>query len=424
MVAGALVYSGQSFADEKEAANGGAGTVEGLEKRVERLEEFVKNGSSTDELGHRLHPIHSMYGLRIGGSVTFTAQGAAHLKTMGAKAALGLSGDVAMESPIGEKGRAAAVFDFQQGAGLANLPRFFMSPNGNPSGPNADIESFNSDALHMTQLYYEHDIAGTLVVSIGKLDPTAYFDANKFANNERYQFLANLFVNNPAIEFGGTQDFYGPGARVTYSPTDAIGFTVGAFEGDGDFSSSFDRPFLIAEADFKPSLLGKVGNYRVYYWTRHERPDALASASPDDITLVRAKNSGAGLSTDQMLNDWCGVWMRFGTQDKKAARFVMFAAAGLNMSGQWFGRENDSIGMGYGVSLMGEDYKDYMLSRSPFFREAAEHYIEAYYNFAVEHAPGNRGFHISPDIQYVINPGGDRDAAKPFIYGVRMQAYF
>ena len=68
--------------------------------------------------------------------------------------------------------------------------------------------------------------------------------------------------------------------------------------------------------------------------------------------------------------------------------------------------------------------QDYLLSQTPAFREAAEHYIEAYYNFAVEHAPGNRGFHISPDIQYVVNSGGDKDAAKPFIYGVRMQAYF
>ena len=135
-----------------------------------------------------------------------------------------------------------------------------MSPNGNPSGPNADIESFNNDAIHMTQFYYEHNIAGTLVLSVGKLDPTAYFDANDFANNERSQFLANIFVNNPALEFGGSPDFYSPGARATYSPTDAIGLTVAAFEGDGDFSSSFDRPFLFAEADFKAEPLGRPGN--------------------------------------------------------------------------------------------------------------------------------------------------------------------
>lgn len=416
----ALLFSGRSFADEQEAADRG----NDIEKRLERLEELVKNGASTDELGHRLHPIHSMYGLKIGGGITLTAQGATHLKTRGAKAALALSGDVAMESPIGERGRAVAVFDFQQGDGLSNLPQFFMSPNGSPSGPNADIESFNNNALHLTQLYYEHNIDGKLVVSVGKLDPTAYFDANDFANNERSQFLANIFVNNPAIEFGGSPDFYSPGARATYSPTDAIGLTVAAFEGDGDFSSSFDRPFLFAEADFKAEPLGRAGNYRVYYWTRHGRPDALTSANPNDITLVSAKNSGAGLSVDQMLNDWCGVWLRFGAQDRKAAQFDRFAGAGINISGQRFGRENDSIGVGYGVSLMGKDYKDYVLSQSPTFREAAEHYIEAYYNFAVEHAPGNRGFHISPDIQYVVNSGGDKDAAKPFIYGVRMQAYF
>ncbi len=420
LLAGAIALSGRSFADEPDAADRG----KDIEKRLERLEELVKNGVQSDELGHRLHPIHSMYGLRIGGSITLTAQGAAHVKTPGAKSALALSGDLAMESPIGEKGRAVAVFDFQQGAGLANLPQFNMSPNANPSGPNADIESFNNDSLHVTQLYYEHNIAETLVVSFGKLDPAAYFDANGFANNERSQFLANVFVNNPAIEFGGSPDFYGPGARLTYSPTDAIGLTVGAFEGDGDFSSSFDRPFLMAEADLKAKPLGRDGNYRVYYWTRRGRPDALTSANPLDPALVTAENKGVGLSVDQTLNDWCGAWLRLGTQDKRVARFDRFAAVGINISGQGFGRENDSIGVGYGATLMGGDYKDYVLSQTPAFRQGAEHYIEAYYNFAVEHAPGNRGFHVSPDIQYVMNPGGDRDAAKPFIYGVRMQAYF
>ena len=39
-------------------------------------------------------------------------------------------------------------------------------------------------------------------------------------------------------------------------------------------------------------------------------------------------------------------------------------------------------------------------------------------------ATQSTGFHISPGIQYVMNPGGDPNATKLFIYGIRFQTFF
>ncbi len=131
-----------------------------------------------------------------------------------------------------------------------------------------------------------------------------------------------------------------------------------------------------------------------------------------------------GFSIDQVVTDAVGVWLRAGVQREKVAQFDRHISGGVNITGEIFGRGNDAIGLGYGITLMGKDYKDYKKSVSPDFESGAEHYLELYYNISVADAPQNKGFHISPDIQYVMNPGGDTDAAKVFIYGIRLQTFF
>ena len=79
------------------------------------------------------------------------------------------------------------------------------------------------------------------------------------------------------------------------------------------------------------------------------------------------------------------------------------------------------MGFGYGASFMSQNYEDFNGSG---FESAPEHYFELYYNYAVEHAGPDEGFHVSPDFQYVVNPGGNDNADSAFIYGIRLQTYF
>lgn len=414
LAAAVLIFlTENSWADEKSE-------LEELKNRVDELEKRVKDGEVVDELGHKLHPIHSIYGLKMSGGVTMTAQGSDYKNNKGAGA---ISADIVIESPVGKDGRVISVLDFQRGAGLQNLPPFFTSPNGNPTGANNDIESFNNDQIHVAQFLYEHNIVSSLVLSVGQLDPTVYFDANLFANSERVQFLANQFANNPTIEFGASENFYGPGIRLTYSPAELLDITVAAFEGDGNYTDIFENPFLMAEADFKVKPFNKDGTYRVYYWSRKARPDLTNVANPNDATLINKENSGIGISIDQFITDTIGIWLRSGIQNEKVAQFDKHISGGLNITGEIINRPNDVIGIAYGATFMGKDYKDYKTSSTGFSSDT-EQYMELYYNISVSEAPRFRGFHISPDVQYVINPGGDANASKLFIYGIRVQAFF
>jgi len=427
LLAAVFVFSSiLSWADEEKGGKAKvySNEMEDIKARITELENKVKNGAVTDDLGHKLHPIHSIYGLKFGGGITMTGQGATHHKSTAHKGAAALSVDVALESPVGKDGRAVVILDFVRGAGLTNIPAFFTGPNGNPTGTNADVESFNNDNAHLTQAYYEHT-SGPAVASIGQLDITGYMDANEFANNERAQFLANVFVNNPAVEFGGSADFYAPGLRFTLTPIDeTLDITVAAFEGDGDYINTFDNPFYMAEIDLKVKPNGREGNYRAFYWNRQGRPSAANTANPNDERLIKAENKGVGVSFDQWITGSLGVWLRGGRQRAKVAQFNAFAGGGLHFKGAAFGRPNDRAGLGYGALLMGKDYKDYKKSVDPAFEDGDEQYIEAYYNFAVGDATDSTGFHVSPDYQFVVNPGGDTNASKAHIYGIRLQAFF
>ena len=401
--------------------------VQDLQRRVDELEKKVGDGKvTTDEPGHqKLHPVHSVYGLTFSGGITASAHGMKRESGPSPSGEAAFSADLVVESPVGENGRAVVVLDFQRGGGM-DMGAVGMSlataPNGAATGYNADIEGFNDTNLHVTQAYYEHEVNG-LGFSVGQLDITGYFDANAFANDERSSFMAPIFVNSPVIEFGGSEDFYALGVRATFAPVDGVSFTAGAFEGDGDYADTFDKPFVMAEADFALKPFGKDGNYRVYYWYRGARPDALNTATPTNAALGNTFNNGLGVSFDQMVTDSVGIWLRAGMQRESVAQFDRFVSAGVNSSGGCFDRENDSMGLGYGASFMGQDYEDYLKSLGAF-ESAPEHYIELFYNYAVDNAGPDKGFHVSPDFQYVVNPGGDKNADSAFIYGIRLQTYF
>jgi len=405
-------------------ASEGEQRINELEKRIKTLEDKDKNRSNSLERSHRLHPVHSKFGLEITGGLTFTFHGVANVKGL-KRSEAAISGDLAVEGPIGKNGMAVIVVDFQRGLGVEGLG-LLTAPNGNPTGINADVESFNDLGVNVTQLYYEHHLFGDkLEISVGQLDITGYFDANNFANDERTQFMANLFVNNPSIEFGGSDNFYSPGLTLTFSPAKILDITIGAFEGDGDYARTFDSPFVMAEMDFKMTFDGRDGNYRVYYWNRQSRPNSnlefLADTTNSDLT--KTVNQGVGISLDQYVAKHIGLWLRAGGQRETVSQMKAFVGAGIYSTVWFLRRDHDTMGLGYGLNFIGKDFKEFKRSSAGGFDAGNEHYIEAYYDLFLG-GLGVTGFHLAPDFQYIINRGGDRSTTDAFIYGMRLQADF
>lgn len=401
--------------------------LEDLRGRIEHLE--VAPTEVHDDEGHKLHPVHSAYGARIAGGLTATAQGPVNNpRRFGGDNAEGASSaDLYVELPVQNHGLFLLRLDAQQGAGLTRLPPLFVGPNDNPTGPNSDVESWNGSELHVAEARYEQRWGGAAAVVLGHIDLTAYFDNNEFANSETTQYLAQQFVNNVAVEWGGNDNFFGPGAILIMHPTRRVEASMAWFEGDGDYTNMFQAPFLIGQLTLETGEEARESHYRLYAWTRrtsHCRsavdPAVFADcARIDAAEQVRVKedNSGLGLSVDKKISPAWGVWARAGYQDPNVAQFDRSVSVGAVKAGAC-GRAFDRMGLAYGATLPSTSYKE------ATGRRGTEHYLELYYKYVVHGDGETKGLHVTPDLQVIAHPAGDEAADGVVVPGLRVQVHF
>jgi len=88
-----------------------------------------------------------------------------------------------------------------------------------------------------------------------------------------------------------------------------------------------------------------------------------------------------------------------------------FYSIGIGGKGILRTRDNDTFGLGYYYLAMSDDIADFLDLDS-------EQGIELFYNIEV-----TPWLHITPDIQYIIDPGGGAED-DALVCGVRMQMTF
>lgn len=285
---------------------------------------------------------------------------------------------------------------------------YLLLEMGSGKNPEDDIATFSGivdGALSMDQpaeiseAWYEHDFAlttGNVRVRFGKVDLTTDFDTNEYANDECAQFLSPVFINNIAIEFPD----YAFGAMVWFE-TDKASFGVGYADADANWQELFDYPFLIAELDLRANLLNRPGNYRFYAWFNGSDHEKLDNSGQDS-------GYGFGLSFDQEVADGVGVFLRYGWQDSDVYEFDNALSAGVSFSGKLWGREGDTLALGFGVAFLSDDYEKTLANADD------EYHLEAYYAIQV-----NDHLTITPDIEWTDNPGGHADYDSFWVVSTR-----
>lgn len=285
------------------------------------------------------------------------------------------------------------------------------------------LSSFNGDAVgdddksSFTEVWYLHRFQHLgAVLEIGKLclggpgdnspDDAIAFDGSEYANNERNQFLSGGFVNNLALELPDN----GLAAATRISPGEWVDISLAVADADAEWDDVFDDVFSITEINFKPEIAGHPGNYRIYGWFNGSDHEDLK-----DSTKTREDNYGVGLSFDQEITESLGIFSRYGWQRGSVSQVEHAWSAGLQFSGKFYGREHDTFGLAYGMAVISDDWKD----ANSGINAGDEHHVELYYNLKV-----NEPLKISPDIQWVKNPNGDRDNDDVWVFGIRAQLSF
>ncbi len=262
-----------------------------------------------------------------------------------------------------------------------------------------------------------------LALQVGKINFARHFDTSEYANDETSQFLNGAFINNPTIPIPD----YCLGAVVSVRLADgwAVVAGVGDAEANGrttGFATTFDGDdyyFYDLEMAFRAewgSPRGPLlGNYRVGVWYD---PRPRASSGSDN-----PYRNGAGVytSVDQVLlreNDdpedsqGLGVFARYGHTDERRNDLTDFWSLGFQYQGLFPGRDEDVLGVGFAQGL----FSDAVGSPSAADLESV---LEVYYSLKITPWAA-----VSPAVQYLTNPGGDRAVAEAVVVGVRAQVAF
>ena len=302
---------------------------------------------------------------------------------------------------------------------------------GSAFGVNADGVPRRS--IDVTELWYEQSIlGGSVLLRVGKMDLTGgfqgsgdplAFDTCSFARDQTTQFMNGALVSNPTIPFPD----YALGVAGYYHPIEWWYASAGLVDAQNDaretgFRTTFhdeDYFFYVFETGVTPQLDSThgplPGAYRLGFWN-----DPQPKANSDSAKNYR-DDVGFYLSCDQMLakenaepddSQGLGAFFRYGYANDKKNDITDFWSFGFQYQGLMEGRDDDVLGAGFAQGLFSD-------KASATYTEDYENALELYYGAQI-----TPWMNISPSIQYITNPGGNKGIGDAVVLGLRAQMFF
>lgn len=291
-------------------------------------------------------------------------------------------------------------------------------------------------------------------VKVGKLAASDDFDQNRYANSTRSQFLDWGLFNNSAWDFAADTRGYTNGLLVAWvEPRFALRF--GSFQMPTQANGNvFDSDLRRARGDNLELTLSPAGSpagspgglgtiVRLLAYRNLARMgiyrEALArAAATGTIPSIVADDRpgrvkyGFGLNLEQPLaqEGETGAFLRLGWDDGKTESFAFtevdrHASAGLQLAGNAWGRAADRLAFAVLVHGLSPEHRDYLAAGGTGFllgdgrlRYGEETIGEAYYRVQI-----GKWLQVSPDFQYVQNPGYNRDRGPARVWTLRVNLH-
>lgn len=286
-------------------------------------------------------------------------------------------------------------------------------------------------------------------LKVGQMSASDDFDRNTYANSARTQFLNWSLWNNTAWDFAANTRGYTDGLVIGYvSPAWSLRYGVYRMPlfANGQTMETLRRARgENLELTLSPAATGTIVRLLAYRNTARmgDYAEALtlaaaARAVPDvaaDDHEGRHK-SGYGLNAEQPLADGgdTGVFLRLGWQDGKTEDFAFtevdrHASAGGQLSGIHWARGEDRLGVGFALAGLSDVHRDYLAAGGSGFLlgdgrldYAREEILETYYRAEWRWSPGGIALRaqLTPDFQYIRNPGFNQDRGPVRFYALRV----
>jgi high affinity Mn2+ porin len=303
-----------------------------------------------------------------------------------------------------------------------------------------------------TNQFAASQTADRLVLTLGRFAIVDIFDANKYANNAKVDFLNWSIVN------AGTFDYAGDGWGYTYGAAaewyrDRWTLRAGIFDlsaapaggvtpSGGVLDPTFSQFQLVGEIEERHELWGQPGKLKLTGFLSRGSAghfaDAIALAAmtgqPADINAVRAYTSrpGVSLNLEQQVTETLGVFARAGWADGKVEPWDFTdidrtLSGGVSINGKQWGRPDDTVGIAAAVNGIAGVHQAFfnagglgiLIGDGQLPRPAAEQIFETYYSYALTSA-----LRLTADYQFIANPGYNTDRGPVSVFSGRAHWQF
>lgn len=426
--------------------------IEALEQHNKELEKALASERISErepELATRVKSVESqldaikgpaaklteaLEGVKVEGSLTAVAQkvGAGGTASGTSESRTNYRGDINVTLPVGSMGDSEGKFfthvRFGQGAGVGLRKTYTSTPNTlafeKAEGPDDSFailaQAWYQLKVPLGEYGRKEEAHDHLTVTVGKIDPFVFFDQNAAADDESAKFMNNVFVHNPLLDSGGDigADAYGfqPGAIVKYENSHEKGgewaLSLGAFASDtgANFSGSNRASFVIGQAEMNTRLNWLPGTVRLYAWS---------NSRAQNYDGVQRSNKGWGISADQKVLEDLTLFGRYGRHTSGNVLFDRALTLGGQLEGTAWGRAADALGLAFGSLRTSSEYRDDSLAIDGYQASGSEKQAELYYRFKF-----NKAIELTPNFQWIRNPGGDSAASAVKVVGLRAKLGF
>jgi high affinity Mn2+ porin len=287
-----------------------------------------------------------------------------------------------------------------------------------------------------------------LEVRFGKFSMPDFFDFNSVGSDTHFQFLNWTTDNNGAWDYAADTRGYTVGATADYEDRNwGFRFGEGLMPKVANGIDLVWKPWQAHAQNFEYELRRgvipkKSGAIRLLAYTNYANMgiyrDQVIKAAKEHVTPdITAhpwhimRKYGFGINVEQNLTHYLTAFARFGWDNSKTESFAYTEvdqtfAEGVGANGAWWHRKQDRAGMAFVSNAIKKDHQNYLAAGGLGFllgdgklNYGRENILESYYTV---HAW--RGIYLAPDLQYIVDPGYNRDRGPVIVPSFRAHIEF
>lgn len=277
-----------------------------------------------------------------------------------------------------------------------------------------------------------------LELTAGKFSVADFYDVNSYSHDPRSQFLNWSLMSGGAWDYPANVRGYTWGVHVEYGwpgwalrssvvmvPQDANGNDMDLSVGQArSHTVELEKSFSIGALPGTARLLGfytlaQMGNYAL----------SLANPSPDVVVTRKPGRSKFGgiLNIEQQLSNHVGLFARASWNDGTNETWTFTeidrsVSLGMVNEKGLLRKRSDAFGIAMVINGLSDSHRKYLGAGGNGFilgdgqlNYAGEWITEVYYKINLFYS----GFWLTPDYQFVVNPGYNQDRGPVHLFAIR-----